>query len=208
MGGHSGGEVASKLAVESFVEAYINSQAIISESLRSSLDSANQRLADTVAEAPKLRGMATTLIGCAINESHLYWISVGDSPLWVFRSGILHRINADHSMVPVLDEMVREGTLEPEEALLDFRRNLLRSGVSGKAIELIDLSDEPYLLMAEDIIILASDGVETLSGDELVSVLGNPADAPLQVLASNLMTRIRAAGHSGQDNASVILYRN
>lgn len=105
MGGHAGGEVASKLAVESFAEA-----------LRSSLDSANERLAETVAETPKPRGMATTLIGCVINENRMYWISVGDSPLWVFRSGTLHRINADHSMVPVLNELVSEGALDPEEA--------------------------------------------------------------------------------------------
>ena len=122
MGGHAGGEMASSLVVESFAEAYINSQAEIPEALHSSLDSANERLADTVAETPKLRGMATTLIGCVISENRMYWISVGDSPLWVFRSGTLHRINADHSMVPVLNEMVREGALDPEEALVDYRR--------------------------------------------------------------------------------------
>ena len=54
MGGHAGGEMASSLVVESFAEAYINSQAEIPEALHNSLDSANERLADTVAETPKL----------------------------------------------------------------------------------------------------------------------------------------------------------
>jgi len=91
-----------------------------------------------------------------------------------------------------------------EDALADSRRNMLRSAVTGK----VDLCDEPYLLRAGDIVILASDGVETLTEDQLAAVLQNPNDKSLQELAGNLMALIELAGHSGQDNASVILYRH
>lgn len=207
MGGYAGGDVASRLVVEYFSEAYTESAANIPEALRSSLNIANEQLANAVVETPELKGMGSTLIGCVINENHLYWISVGDSPLWIFRAGVLHRLNADHSMVPLLDDMVRTGTMNNEEALADFRRNVLRSAVIGKVIELVDLSKEPYPLQTGDIIILASDGVETLAEDELAAVLRNPADQSLQSLTGNLMASIEAAGHRGQDNASVILYR-
>jgi len=208
MGGHAGGDVASVLVVERFSEAYVNSRTNVSEALRSSLNSANEQLANAVVETPKLRGMGATLIGCVIKENSMYWVSVGDSPMWVFRNGALQRINADHSMVPLLDDMVRTGVMDREDALVDFRRNLLRSGVAGKAIELIDLCEEPYLLNADDIVILASDGVETLAEGELITVLSNLYDKSLQVLAGNLMALIEAAGRSSQDNASVILYRH
>ena len=95
MGGHAGGEVASKQVVEHFCAAYVknspdrNSPGNIPGALRSSLNIANEALANTVAETPKLRGMGTTLIGCVIREDQLYWISVGDSPLWVCREGLL-----------------------------------------------------------------------------------------------------------------------
>jgi len=212
MGGHAGGEVASSQVVEDFSTAYINnpdrkSSGNIPEALRSSLNIANEALANTVADRPRLRGMGTTLIGCVIREDQLYWVSVGDSPLWVCRDGILQRLNADHSMVPLLDEMVRTGVMDREEALIDGRRNMLRSAVAGKTLELVDVCAQPWRLQADDIVILASDGVETLAEDELLAVLNDPGDRSLQVLAGDLMASIEATGHSGQDNASVILYR-
>ena len=212
IGGHAGGEVASRQVVEDFCAAYINSfdsksSGNIPEALRSSLDIANEALANTIVDRPKLRGMGTTLIGCVIREDQLYWVSVGDSPLWVCREGILQRLNADHSMVPLLDEMVRTGILGREVALTDGRRNMLRSAVAGKTLELVDLCAQPWQLQTGDIVILASDGVETLAGDELVAVLNNPGDKSLQALAGDLMASIEAIGHNAQDNASVILYR-
>ena len=84
----------------------------------------------------------------------------------------------------------------------------LRSGVAGKTIELVDLCEEPYLLNAEDIVILASDGVETLPENDLATRFNNPCKKPMQTLAGNLMTQIEATSHEGQDNASVILYQH
>jgi serine/threonine protein phosphatase PrpC len=78
----------------------------------------------------------------------------------------------------------------------------------GEAIELVDLRKQSYPLQTDDIVILASDGVETLANNELSTVLCKSADSSLQTLADNLMTSIEAAGRSGQDNASVILYRH
>jgi len=208
MGGYAGGDVASKLVVKHFSEAYTESAENIPGALGSGLNIANEWLANAVVEIPKLKGMGTTLIGCVVSEHHLYWISVGDSPLWIYRDGVLQRLNADHSMVPLLDDMVRTGIMNKEEALVDYRRNLLRSAVVGKVIELVDLRKQPYPLKTDDIVILASDGVETLAEDELAAVLSKPADRSLQTLADDLMASIEAAGHNGQDNASVILYRH
>ena len=212
MGGHVGGEVASRQVVEDFCVAYVNSfdgksPGNIPDALRSSLNIANEALANTMADRPRLRGMGTTFIGCVVRENQLYWISVGDSPLWVCRDGMLQRLNADHSMVPLLDDMVRTGVMDREEALTDGRRNMLRSAVAGKTLELVDLCEQPWRLQTEDIVILASDGVETLDGEELVAVLNNPGGSSLQELASDLMASIEAIGHNGQDNASLILYQ-
>jgi PPM family protein phosphatase len=208
MGGHAGGEVASELVVEHFCTAYANSPGNVPVDLRSCLDVANEALAKTVAEMPELSGMGTTLIGCIIRGSRLYWVSVGDSPLWVCREGVLQRLNADHSMVPLLDDMVRTGVMDEEAALLDVRRNMLRSAVAGKALELVDLCDEPWRLQAGDNVIVASDGVETLTVDELASVLTNSQDKSLQELANEVTASIEAVADESQDNASIILYRH
>jgi len=206
MGGHVGGEVASRLVTEHFYADYTGRQADIVSALRRSLDSANERLAEAMAGTPKLRGMGTTLLGCVIREHELYWISVGDSPLWLFRDGALQRLNADHSMLPLLDEMVRSGEMSSAAANKDMRRHMLRSAVAGKVLELVDLSNAPCRLQADDIVILASDGVETLAEDELIAVLEKRHQQTPQQLADNIMARIEAAGNSAQDNASIILY--
>jgi len=206
MGGHAGGEVASGLVVKQFCAAYAASPASIPAALRSSLELANERLAEAAAEAPRLRGMGTTLVACVVTDAHLYWISVGDSPLWLFRAGTLQRLNADHSMVPLLDDLVRTGLMDPEAAMTDFRRSQLRSAVAGGSIALVDLCPAPAGLQSGDLVVLASDGVETLSEAELAAVLVAQDGSP-DALASSVMARVAAADKPSQDNASVILCR-
>jgi len=208
MGGHAGGDVASRLVVEQFCLAYEKSPGNVCVDLRSCLDVANEALANAVMDMPKLGGMGTTLIGCVIREDNLYWVSVGDSPLWVYREGVLQRLNADHSMVPLLDDMVRTGIMDSEAALVDPRRNMLRSAVVGKVLELVDLCGQPWQLLVGDIVMLASDGVETLAVEELAAALKNPGAKSLQQLAVDLTASIEAAGQTGQDNASVVLYQH
>jgi serine/threonine protein phosphatase PrpC len=207
MGGHAGGEVASRLVADSFCAAYQDSNASVADALRSSLDLANEALADAVASEPSRNGMGTTLVCCVIKDDRLYWISVGDSPLWLFRDMALQRLNADHSMVPLLDDMVRTGLMSPEEARKDPRRNLLRSALAGKTVPLIDHCVNPLQLQTGDLVMLASDGVETLGEAELTALLQHSDALALDALAAKLLAGVEDAAARHQDNASIILYR-
>ena len=206
MGGHAGGEVASRLVVDCFCTAYSSSQKAIPAALRNALDAANECIADAVLDAPELRGMGSTLVGCVIRENRLSWISAGDSPLWVCRDKRLLRLNADHSMVPLLEAMVSRGELAREEMLADPRRSLLRSALAGKTVDLVDLCDQPFSLETNDVVVLASDGVETLAEGEMAALLQAVNDVSLDELAGMVMAGIHAAARPYQDNASVILY--
>jgi serine/threonine protein phosphatase PrpC len=208
MGGHAGGEVASRLAVDCFCSAYRNDPKVLPEALRSSLHAANECIADAVLDAPELSGMGSTLLGCVVREDMLSWVSVGDSPLWVCRDSALQRLNADHSMVPLLELMVGSGELTREEMLTDPRRNLLRSALTGRTVELVDLCNESFRLETGDILMLASDGVETLSDSELAAMLQEGDTVTADELAGRVMAGIRSVARSDQDNASVILYRH
>jgi len=208
MGGHAGGEIASRLVVERFSSACRDSAAGVMETMRASLDLANEAVAMAVAEAPRLNGMGATLVACMVRQDSLYWISVGDSPLWVCRGGALQRLNADHSMVPLLEAMVSRGELTRDEMLTDPRRNQLRSVVTGYEIALVDLCDQPFRLETGDIVVLASDGIETLPEIELAALLQAAGGMLLDELAGKLLAGVKAAGRPYQDNASVILYRS
>jgi protein phosphatase len=207
MGGHTGGEIASRLVVDCFSTAYSSRSKAVPDALRSSLIAANECLADAVLDTPDLRGMGATLVGCVVRENSLYWVSAGDSPLWVCRGGALLRLNADHSMMPLLEQMVSAGELTREDLLKDPRRSMLRSALTGKTVTLVDLCDKPFPLEEGDIVVLASDGVETLAEDKLAALLQDADSVPLDELAEKLLAGVEAAGASNQDNASVILYR-
>src|ERR1700679_1424453 len=101
MGGHAAGEVASKLAVDSFVAAFAarrEADAPYSEAFSYALDEANMLIGSVQTSQPQTTGMGTTLVAAHIAGKKLRWISVGDSPLWLVRGGIATRLNADHSL--------------------------------------------------------------------------------------------------------------
>jgi serine/threonine protein phosphatase PrpC len=204
VGGQTGGEVASKTAVDAFLATFNASPATsVPAKLGAALNQVNTVLAVSVNNRPELAGMGCTLVGVHIGEHGLQWISVGDSPLFLFRGGKLIRLNADHSMKPVIEEAVRQGKISQEDALRHPDRNSLRSAVSGEALTMIDTPVAPMPLNKQDVVLLASDGLLTLSRDEIVKVMGDHADALPQVIANALVTAVASKQKPQQDNTTV-----
>ena len=102
MGGQVGGDTASRTVIKTFIETYSDTTGLISDRLRACLKTANNALASAIDVHPALTGMGTTVVAAVISQRGLEWISVGDSPLWLFREGQLRRLNTDHSMAAVL----------------------------------------------------------------------------------------------------------
>ncbi len=206
MGGHVGGATASGLLIRTFVEEYPQASGPIVDRLRDCLEAANKAIADAIAENPALDGMGSTLVAAVVSSEGLNWISVGDSPLWLFREGKLERLNADHSMAPVLADLVAMGRMTAEEAARDSSRHSLRSAVMGNDIHLIDASSQPVAVDKGDRLLLASDGLMTLSDQEIADILKKTQDASLEDSAAALIQAVEAAEHLQQDNTTVLLY--
>ena len=206
MGGHVGGATASGLLSKTFVEAYPQASGPIVDRLRDCLEAANKAIADSIAENPELDSMGSTLVAAVVSSEGLNWISVGDSPLWLFRDGQLERLNADHSMAPVLADLVAAGRMTEEEAARDSRRHSLRSAVMGDDIHLIDVSSQPVAVKKGDRLLLASDGLMTLSDQEIAEILKKTQGAPLEDSAEALIQAVEAAESPHQDNTTVLVY--
>ena len=206
MGGHAGGAVASRTAVEAFGAAFRSSEPAISERLDDSLERANLAIAKATREDPSIYDMGTTLVGAHVAAGRrLRWISVGDSPMWRLANGRLVRLNRDHSMKPVLAQLVEMGRLTAEKAATDRRNHRLRSVVMGMNIPHIDLQDDAVELAPNDVLIVASDGLETLDGTSIAQVLeSNRGSATAMVKA--LLTAVRKEEKPQQDNATVMVY--
>lgn len=207
MGGEQAGALASALAVRGFIETYdAVPAATIPERLERTLSHVNGRMALEVATDPdNLRGMGCTLLAVVLTAEGLYWISVGDSPLWLWRRGRLRRLNQDHAYRSVLAEQVSAGEISAVEAASHPDRNALISAVTGEDLELVDLSRQPCKLKPSDQILLASDGVLTLSEQEIAAVLKSLrlAESP----CPQLLTAVASRQNPQQDNVTVLWAR-
>ncbi len=207
MGGHAAGAEASRIVCRSFIEAYCAAGPAAGSDgrrMRNALDDANRALSEAVARDSRLEGMGSTLVAVTFGARGVRWVSVGDSPLYLFRNRHLIQLNQDHSLGPVLDQLAAAGEILPEEALGHPRRHFLRSALTGAAIDLIDLRSEALPLEAGDWILLASDGIETLTHSEIANTLARHADSDAACLAGGLLAAIEAAKHPHQDNATVM----
>jgi len=163
MGGHAGGAVASRLAIEAFVNVVAGQ----GRSLRDGLTTANQAVGTGATARKELAGMGTTLVAAIVRNDEVSWISVGDSPFYLIASRQLTRLNADHSMAPQIEALVARGVLSHDEAEHHPGRHTLREAVMGEPLTLIDQGTRR--LPADARLLLCSDGVQTLAEADLLA---------------------------------------
>lgn len=209
MGGHAAGDVASKIVVsEVFSELLFQRgnaeefEGRVTQALKNAAHSANDCLKAHVQACPETRGMGATLVATVVIQRRLYWLSVGDSPLYLFRDGLLIQLNEDHSMGPQIDFMVENGLMKPEEAQAHPDRNVLTSVLFGEAIPRIDCPVEPVELEDGDVVLVASDGLQYLSTSQIKAILNAHQDAGSNRIADQLLQGIQDVDDPDLDNVS------
>lgn len=211
MGGHAGGAEASHIVVNTFRESFVESnESDIRQRFLDGLTAANLAIYDYAKKHPELEGMGSTFLAVTFDGTAIQWISVGDSPLWLFRDGALRQINENHSMAAVLANQVEEGLISSEEAANSPERSQLLDAVLGKDIKMVDAPKEVLPVHNGDIIILASDGVETCSLDELQELLNkevqdNSSDA--EKIVAKILASVEAHQRQSQDNSTLNVLR-
>ena len=207
MGGHIAGALASKTICTSFIDRYINGSGDPRTRLHEALHGANREITAKVEDDPELAGMGATAVGLCVGGWGAHWISVGDSPLYLYRDGELVMLNEDHSMAPIIDRMAERGEISAAEAKADGRRHFLRSAVSGSDIEMIDRSKSPLKLAVDDYLIIASDGIQTLEDDEIQRLLDRHGRGGARAVAAALISAVENEKAPYQDNATVLVVR-
>jgi protein phosphatase len=214
MGGHAAGDVASKIVVtEVFSELKFQSSDILKFSenvgkvLKSAAISANECMAAHASSNPDTAGMGATLVAPVFVRDELYWISIGDSPLYLLRDGKLRQLNEDHSLGPHIDYMVRSGMMSEDVGRNHPDRNALTSVLIGEAIERIDCPERPFKLKSGDILIVASDGLQFLSDSQISDIVGGNSDLGSAMIAEMLLDELRDLGDPEQDNVCFSVIR-
>lgn len=214
MGGHLSGDVASALVMsEVFSRIKLKEMVLdkqitdISALLHNTTTAANARITQHIEETPETHGMGSTLLATVIRGDELYWVSVGDSPLFLFRDGELRQLNQDHSMAPQIDMMVKVGAMDPEVGRNHPDRNTLTSAIAGVAIDKIDCPDEPTTVLPGDIIIVASDGLQFLSNEEITAILQKTQGARSSDISHALLKAIEDLNDPDQDNTAFTIIK-
>jgi serine/threonine protein phosphatase PrpC len=207
MGGHAAGDVASRIVVQEFLEelqpyardpSYLECN--IGAILRYAMDRANDQVARHATSWPDQRGMGATLVAPLIVRNHLYWISVGDSPLYLLRGDRMTRLNQEHSMARRLDLMVRNGLISQREADQNPERDSLTSVLFGAVVPEIDCRDCPLELLDGDILIVASDGILFIDEPRIAALVYDTRDRPSAEIGARLLQEIRDRDDPDQDN--------
>ncbi|MDU8943348.1 PP2C family protein-serine/threonine phosphatase [Ovoidimarina sediminis] len=213
MGGHAAGDVASKIVMtEVFCELKFQTsdaalEGGVRETLLAAAQGANECIAAHIAEHPEAEGMGATLIGLVMEGERLNWVSIGDSPLYLFRAGALTQLNEDHSMAPQIDQMIASGQIDAETGKNHPDRNALLSVLSGDEIARIDCPKDGVALEHADIVIAASDGIQFLDHEVIEGILRDTKGKPSQAIATALIKEIEALGDPDQDNTSIAVIK-
>lgn len=204
MGGHVCGHTASQLACNRYIESFSHGSGPIGPRMVRALEISNQAIADATASEPDLQGMGCTLVSAYLDEDGLRWVSVGDSTLMLYRAGSLRRLNADHSHGAILDRQAAAGIITAEIAGSDTRRHALYSALTGDRIQMRDLELSPHPLYRGDWIIVASDGLLTLEGNEIAGLLGKNRDETPEAVTRLLIDEVGKRNKPRQDNTTVV----
>ncbi len=214
MGGHAAGDIASKIVMtEVYSELKFQSSdpgafaRHLPEILRNAALAANDCVLAHISENPEARGMGATLVAAVVLGDRLYWISVGDSPLYLFRDGELTQLNEDHSMAPQIDLMAERGMISAEDAMYHPDRNALTSVLAGDDIPRIDCPSEGLRLRDGDIVVVASDGLQFLEDYEIEEVLAVLGPRGGTAVAREFLARIADLDDPDQDNTSIGVVR-
>lgn len=205
MGGHVSGQIASQIACDTFISSFAGNNEDIGPRMARALDAANLAIANDIAKAPDRQGMGCTLVAAFLDGDGLRWVSVGDSALLLYRDGELRRLNADHSHGALLDQQAAEGIISNEAAISDTRRRALRSALTGDRIPLQEIRAQAVELRVGDRIVVASDGLLSLDGNEIATLIDESDIVAPDQLADTLLASVTDKNVPRQDNTTLIV---
>ncbi len=207
MGGHNAGEVASRLATETFRSSFYSYLAKqkdpnpknIDKIIELSIESANSEVYRNSVASQSLSGMGTTLTACYILGNNACVGHVGDSRLYLKRKKELMLKTMDHNMV---GELYRNGRINEEEAFSHPQKNILTNVIGTSQRIKADIFN--FMLEPKDILLLCTDGLNSMLMDKLINKIMEKSQS-LEEMGNKLVRYAKQKG--GLDNITILLIR-
>ncbi len=208
MGGMTGGEIASALATRTLFEDYIKTQPQdIPKFLKDEVDKVDEMVYSLKDENNNPLGSGSTMVSVVIENGNLYWVSVGDSRIYIIRDTEMVQVTTDHNYYSILKKKADSGLITYEEARNDPKAEALISFIGIGKESPIDNNEQPFPLQHGDIILLCSDGLyKTLSNEEIRTVILNNRNNTVAT-AEALTQTVTDKKKKGQDNTTVAVIK-
>jgi serine/threonine protein phosphatase PrpC len=207
MGGHSAGEVASKIAVQIIqknVTYWINNSIPVTEIfdfpdmtlsargnyLSSSIKLANRIIHEISQEYPKYAGMGTTIVILAIMPSTIIAANVGDSKLYLIRGNSIEPLSKEHSIVA---EKLEMGLITEEEAKISPLRHVLTRNLGSSDTVDVDVFEIEHIY--NDRFLLCTDGLTDLVSDNEILTIMKNGNNPEYICQKLISEANRRGGH-------------
>jgi len=201
MGGHEGGQEASRIAVEAIQEIFAHTpDADLQSLLLSGFQIAHERILEYAAGHPELHGMGTTATAIVLLGNQLYFAHVGDSRLYLVRGAAITRLTHDHSYV---GRLVQNGVISAEEAETHPQRHILTAALGAGTEISPETPEHSFPLEKGDMLVLCTDGLwSLLAENEIQSIVASnePSEACRALIK---LTKDRG----GPDNITVQVLR-
>ncbi len=212
MGGHSSGEVASRLAAETVSEFYQRTKdeeatwpykmdrslSYIENRLVCGIKLANFKIYDSASKDIRFKGMGTTLVTCLINGDKIFVAHVGDSRCYRMRHNVLSQVTRDHSLLEDYKDAKPDMTEEEERNFP--HKNVITRALGMRDTVQVDIKTED--VVDGDMFLLCSDGLSGMLTDEMMQeILINAED--LERSVADLVDQANRAG--GTDNVTTLV---
>jgi len=202
MGGHAGGEVASRIAIKTLasLNSVLSNTEIDSDSiedlLQNSLHTIDSEIGQHAREAIEVRGMGTTLTALLLYGEKVALLHVGDSRAYRLRGNELEQLSCDHT---VMQELLDQGAITPEDVRDHPQRSVLTQALMGDGNVTPVL--QIYDVKPNDRFIVCSDGLSSVLSDKEIKTLLKKKSADESITALIEATYINGA----PDNVSIII---
>jgi len=203
MGGHAGGEVASKIAVDTICDclgSLWNTEISPQQLMQDAIDKANQAIVNDQAANLVRSDMGTTVVLLIFRDKQPWYCHIGDSRLYRFRGAKLEQISEDHTWIA---RAIQTGVVNPDEAKSHPWRHMLLQCLGREDLKSVTAREVEW--KAGDRFLICSDGLtEELSDDRIAHQLKSLRNG--QQAAQSLIDSAKLRG--GRDNITVVIISN
>ncbi|MCD8121802.1 MAG: serine/threonine-protein phosphatase [Clostridiales bacterium] len=212
MGGLEGGERASQTAIQQMIQDFRRRSGNLpmSDFLTGEVGRMDQAVTALRNERGKALGAGTTLVAASFQGDQMYWVSVGDSMIYLIRGDRIRSLNVEHNYRLLLKQRLDAGVISREEFDRESatpQADALISFLGMNHVQYIDSNRTPLKLEPGDIVVLCSDGIYKSLNESQVWAMATDNDIDMAIAADRLTDMAMDRRVRGQDNTTAVLIR-